>query len=70
MYCTNVNTSAQEVDPFLLVTLHRSKSVFVVMLQNCSTKVYLGKFWEKLMQKKAKGAEKVDVDNMVGLSAH
>ena len=44
--------------------------VFVVMLQNCSTKVYLGKFWEKLMQKKGKGAEKVDVDNMVGLSAH
>ena len=41
-----------------------------MMLQNCSTKVYLGKFWEKLMQKKAKGAEKVDVDNMVGLSAH
>ena len=74
MLCTNVNTGAVEVDNFVIGSYSLIKKcmwrVFVVMLQNCSTKVYLGKFWEKLMQKKGKGAEKVDVDNMVGLSAH
>ena len=53
-----------------VVMFHARALVMVLVHQNCSTKVYRGKFWEKLMQKKGKGAEKVDVDNMVGLSAH
>ena len=53
-----------------VVKLLATALVMVLVQQNHSTKVYRGKFLEKLMQKKGKGAEKVDVDNMVGLSAH
>ena len=55
----------------MFVVMFRATALVIVFLhQNYSIKVYRGKFWEKLMQKKGKGAEKVDVDNMVGLSAH
>ena len=55
----------------VFVVMFRATALVIVFLhQNYSIKVYRGKFWEKLMQKKGKGAEKVDVDNMVGLSAH